>query len=158
MRALYGRRVELSSIILPLAIALTGLAGCGQDEAEVPPLAGPSGFALSIEMAAIPAFLNADGASTSTITITVRDRNGRPVASQPLFAQHNGDGVLFPAGQSTGNLQTGISLATDGSGEARVVYRAGTTRDLLVKVQCEPYTTDAASTGELPRFVVVHQR
>jgi hypothetical protein len=152
-----GSRRGSPAILLALLICAV-LLGCGQEEADVPPLAGPSGFALSVNMEADPAFLNADGASTSTVTITVRDPNGRPLAGQALFVRHDGDGVLFPGSQYLGNLQTGISLATDGSGVATVVYRAGTTRDVLVTIQCEPYTADAGFAGQIPRSVVIHQR
>jgi len=137
--------------------ALLTLGGC-QEDAEAPPLAGPSGLGFAIEMEANPAFLNADGASTSTITIAVSGPDGKPVAGKPLFVQHDGDGLMYPAGAALGALQTGISLATDGSGVARVVYRAGLIADRLITIRCEPYSTDAGFTGELPRSVFIHQR
>lgn len=152
-----GSRAARAGSFAVLLAALMGLAGC-QDEAEAPPLAGPSGLGLTIEMGAAPAFLNADGISTSTVTITARDPDGRPVTGKPLFVQHDGDGLLFPVGATLGGLQTGISMATDGSGSAQVVYRAGTSRDRIVTIRCEPYSSDAGFTGELPRFVVIHQR
>lgn len=154
-----GRRTTHPGMLFVLLLACLGLTGCqGQDEATVPPLEGPSGLGLSIEMGAVPSFLNADGISTSTITITVRDPGGRPVPGKPLFAQHDGDGSLHAAGATLGVLQTGISLVTDGSGEARLLYRAGTAADRLVTVRCEPYSDDVGFTGELPRSVVIHQR
>jgi hypothetical protein len=143
--------------ILALLLVMFGLAAC-DNEVEAPPLAGPSTLGLSIDMAAAPDFLNADGISRSTVTITVRGPNGQPVAGQPLFVQHDGDGVLLPAGGDSGRLQTGISLVSDGSGVAQVVYQAGKARDRLVKVRCEPYSSDAGSRGEPPRYVVIHQR
>jgi hypothetical protein len=138
-------------------VAAVSVMAC-DDGVEVPPLAGPSGLGLSIEMEANPAFVNADGASTSTITIVVRDSSGRPVEGKPLFVAHDGDGLLYPAGGGLGGLQTGISVATAGGGVARVVYRSGTAADRLVTIRCEPYSGDAGFTGEVPRSVVIHQR
>ena len=154
MRTSSGRR---AGAVLALLMALSGLTGCDDDGVVAPPLAGPSGLALTIEMGAAPAFLNADGRSTSSVTISVRGPNGAPVAGQPLFVQHDGDGVLM-AGDAVGGLQTGISLGADGSGVARLFYRAGTERDRLVTIRCEPYSPNVGFTGELPRTVVIHQR
>ncbi len=144
------------TIVVALFVVF-GLAAC-DDEVVAPPLAGPSTLALSIDMAAVPNFLNADEVSSSTVTIIARGPSGQPVAGQLLFVQHDGDGVLLPAGVDRGGLQTGISLATDAGGVAQVVYRAGRARDLLVKISCEPYSPDAGVRGELPRYVVIHQR
>ena len=152
-----GKRATFPGRAAVLLVAVIGLGGC-QDEAEVPPLAGPSGLGLTLEMGASPAFLNADGISTSTVTITARGPDGKPVGGKPLFVQHDGDGLLFPAGAALGGLQTGFSLATDGGGSAQVVYRAGTARDRIVTIRCEPYSPDTGFTGEMPRFVVIHQR
>jgi hypothetical protein len=143
--------------ILVLLLFVVGLASC-DDGVVAPPLAGPSTLALSIDMGAVPSFLNADGISTSTITITVRDPGGKPVPGKFLFAQHDGDGSLHAASAPLGNLQTGISLATDANGVAQLVYRAGTAVDRLVTIRCEPYSVDAGFTGEVPRYVVIHQR
>lgn len=153
------RRTTHPGMLFVLLLACLGLTGCqGQDAATRPPLEGPSGLGLLIEMEAVPSFLNADGISTSTITITVRDPGGKPVPGKFLFAQHDGDGSLHAASAPLGNLQTGISLATDANGVAQLVYRAGTAVDRLVTVRCEPYSVDAGFTGELPRSVVIHQR
>lgn len=158
MRVVPGTRAVVSALPLIVIALLGGLVGCGQDEVDMPPLSGPSGLALSIEMAAAPAFVNADGASTSTVTIRARDAAGRLAAGLPLFAQHDGDGALFPLTQAIGNLQTGIAIVTDGNGEARLAYRAGTTPNLLVTVRCEPYSSDASLLGVLPRIVTIQQR
>ena len=159
MRVSSGRRATpgRAGSVLVLLMALGGLPGCDEDNAAAPPLAGPSGLALAIEMGAAPVFLNADGRSTSTVTVTVRGPNGAPVAGQPLFVQHDGDGLLI-AGAAIGGLQTGISLQADGSGVAQLAYRAGTERDRLVTIRCEPYSPNVGFTGELPRTVVIHQR
>jgi hypothetical protein len=152
-----GKKTTHPGTAFVLLLACLGLAGC-QDEATIPPLEGPSGLGLSIEMEAVPSFLNADGISTSTITITVRDPSGRPVPAKPLFAQHDGDGSLHAASAPLGALQTGISLATNANGLAQLVYTAGTAPDRLVTIRCEPYSVDAGFTGQLPRSVVIHQR
>ncbi len=158
MRASNGRRTRRFGGVCVVGLASLGLAGCGQDEATIPPLAGPSTLALSIEMQVVPSILNADGVSTSTVTVSVRDANGMPVSDQLLVFTHDGDGLLFATGLVEGPLQTGVALATDRNGSARLIYQAGTQPGRLVFVWCEPYSLNATALGTLPRFVVIEQR
>jgi PKD repeat protein len=73
------RRV-LSGLTALCSIAV--ISGCTLSNQEAPPLAGPSGFALSLEMTAAPQVLPRDGNSTSTITVTIRNADGTPRANQ----------------------------------------------------------------------------
>ena len=158
MWASNGGRTRRFGGVCVVGLLSLGLAGCGQDEAEVPPLAGPSTLALSIEMQVVPSILNADGVSTSTVTASVRDANAIPIPGQVLVFTHNGDGLLFATGLVVGPLQTGVALATDSNGSARLIYQAGTQAGRLVSVWCEPYSLNATVLGTLPRFVVIEQR
>ncbi len=154
-----NKRGTRHASIVPVALlAFLGLGGCGQEEAVIPALAGPSALALSIDMRAEPSILNADGVSTSTVTATVRDSSGGPVQGQRLFFQHDGDGLLFATGLVVGLLQTGVTVATDRNGVAQLFYQAGTEPGRLVSIRCEPYSLDAGLLGALPRFVVIQQR
>src|SRR5689334_11513506 len=68
--------------------ALCGIAitsGCTTSNQEAPPLAGPSGFALSLRMTAAPQVLPRDGNSTSLITVTALNADGSPRANQRLL-------------------------------------------------------------------------
>ena len=152
-----GRRPHGRAVLL-VALAVLGLGGCSQEEAQIPELAGPSELALSIEMKAAPSILNADGASRASVTATVRDHAGRPAANQGLFCQHDGDGLLYATGQVLGALQTGVAVATDTSGTARLIYQAGTEPGRLVSIGCKPYSDGAGSLGTVPRLVVIEQR
>jgi hypothetical protein len=158
MRTSNCRKTKGLSGICVAGLATLVLSGCGQEEATVPPLAGPSTLALSIDMQAVPSILNADGASTSTVTASVHDADGRLVPDQVLFFTHDGDGLLFATGSVVGPLQTGVAVATDGNGSAQLVYQAGTEPGRLVSVWCEPYSRDATSLGGVARFVVIQQR
>jgi hypothetical protein len=152
-----SRRTLHAGTVLGVLLAFLGLGGCGQDEAVIPPLAGPSALALSIDMRAVPSILNADGVSRSTIATTVHGPDGRPAPDQVLFFQHDGDGLLFATGLA-GPLQTGVAVSTDQNGVARLFYQAGTEPGRLVVIRCEPYSLDAGLFGELPRFLVIEQR
>lgn len=63
------------------------VAGCGLDGPGVQPITGPSApseFALSVTLTATPDQLPRDGSSQSTVTVLVRDAQGRPVSGQRL--------------------------------------------------------------------------
>ncbi len=158
MRTPTSRGTLHAGTIFGALLASLVLGGCEQDEAVIPPLAGPSALALSIDMQAVPSILNADGVSRSTITTTVYGPDGKPAPDQRLFFTHDGDGLLFATGLVAGPLQTGVAVSTDRDGVARLIYQAGTEPNRLVHITGEPYSLDAGSSGELPRFVVIHQR
>src|SRR5688500_20230985 len=63
-----------------LAAAIVSLsAACTLQETDVPPLTGPSTFALALNVTASPDVLPEDGVSPSTIRIVARDHNNQPV-------------------------------------------------------------------------------
>lgn len=67
-----------------MLLVAVGIAGCTIDNQGAPPLTGPSGFALSVTLTATPDQLPRDGSAQSTITVTVRDAQSRPVSGQRL--------------------------------------------------------------------------
>lgn len=131
--------------VLALALALSG-AGCELSDPGEPQLSGPADQGFNIELTALPDTLNADGVSTSTVRVVVRDQNGQPVSGHAVLFEYNGDGNLVPATTSTyvGPIQTGIVMATDRNGVANVVYVAGTAF-MTVTVAVRPYGFDAAN-------------
>jgi PKD repeat protein len=73
-------------------VALGGsllFAGCGLDNAGPPTLTAPSEFGLSVTLTATPDQLPRDNRSQSTITVTVRDAQNRPVSGQRLAVGAN---------------------------------------------------------------------
>jgi hypothetical protein len=87
------------------------MSGC-TDGVEVPPLAGPSEFALAVNMTATPDVLPEDGASQSVIGIMVRDESGQPRANVQLRLL-----------ASEGQLSSG-SVVTGSDGRASVTFTA----------------------------------
>lgn len=114
-----------------VALALVlGLGGCGLEEVEIPAFEGPSELATAVTMRATPDQIVADGFSTSLITATVFDENGRPAAGREIFfAVSSPEALFLDLGhlRSTGpdrGVGTGLAVRTDGGGNARVVYVA----------------------------------
>jgi hypothetical protein len=96
-----------------VAAAMLGVAGgCTLNEAEVPPMTGPSGFAQTIVMTASPDVLPEDGTSRSVIGLTARDANAGPIPNLQIRLVTN-----------VGSLSAG-QVSTDASGRASVVFTA----------------------------------
>jgi hypothetical protein len=145
MRVPFAERGVRPLLALPAALGLVA-GGCTLDKAEQAGLVGPSETGMSVELQALPDTLNADGVSASTVQLILRDSAGQPVNGMAVWFDHDGDGTLVPSPVSryVGPLQTGFVMATDGSGTAKVLYYAGTTRGRVVTVVVRPYGIDAA--------------
>ncbi len=104
-------------VIAVLAAAFAG--GCTVNETDAPPLAGPSEFALSINMQAVPDSIYQDGASQSAITIEARGPDSQPVRALPLRVEMYVDGVLADFGTLSAR-----TTVTGDDGRARVTYTA----------------------------------
>ena len=107
--------------------ALVAFHGCGLNDVDIPELDGPSTFAANLQLRANPDLLVADGMSTSLITATFFDVNGRPAANREIFFTIADEDGRFAA---IGNFPTAegpgfaVTVSTDGQGVARVVYQA----------------------------------
>jgi hypothetical protein len=77
-----GETRMMRLILAACAVVLAG--GCMMQDQTAPNLAGPSGFGLSLTMAANPTVLPRDGSSQATITIVARDESGQPKPNVPL--------------------------------------------------------------------------
>src|SRR5688572_18140335 len=109
-----------ASTFLAAAIATSALTACTVHKTdEAPPLTGPSGFALSVTMAAIPDSISQDGGSQSSIRVTAIGPNGRPLASVPFRIDTFVNGV----GQDYGTLSA-RTIVTNVDGVATVTYTA----------------------------------
>jgi hypothetical protein len=150
MRTVSNRR---HSAYATVALALVlGLGGCGLEEVEIPPFEGPSELALAVSMRATPDQIVADGFSTSLVTATVFDENGRPLAGREIFFAVSSQEAIF---QDLGHLRstgpdrgvgTGLAVRTDGGGNARVVYvappRTDQTANSSILVSARPVGED----------------
>jgi len=129
---------------------LVAYAGCGLDEVQVPDLEGPSELGLSLKLTAVPDIITADGFSTSLITATVRDQNGRPIAGRDIFfAIADSSGRFADIGElrTSNGPGTGATVRTDAGGVAAIVYeapaRTDATANMTVLVTARPVGTDA---------------
>lgn len=102
--------LRLAAVLL----AFAGVAGCGIDKQVAPALTGPSGFALNVTLTATPDQLPRDGASVSTIVVSVRDAQNRPVNGQRLSIFTNA-GVLSQS-----------EVVTNADGRATFTFQAPT--------------------------------
>jgi hypothetical protein len=73
-----------------VACALMASAACMMQDQEAPPLAGPSGYGLSLSLTASPDTIQRDGASTSRIAVIARDDAGQPVQRQVILTSDSG--------------------------------------------------------------------
>jgi PKD repeat protein len=108
-----------SSIGLAMLAVLTASAACTVQETEIPPLAGPSEFALSVSVDANPASITQDGASQSAIVVTARGVDGQPLSGQVFRLDIVVDGVPVDYGQLSGR-----TVVTGSDGRANAVYTA----------------------------------
>ncbi len=105
------------------ALIATGLvsaaAACTVHKTEVPSLTGPSELALSLNVVAIPDSINQDGGSQSSIRVTVKGPDGKPISGLPIRMDMQVNGL--PQDFGTLSART-IVTGTDGTGF--VVYTA----------------------------------
>ena len=100
-----------------VAFALLAAAGCTVKNSEPPPLTGPSGLALTINVNATPDSISQDGGSQSSVKITTIGPDGRGVSALPLRLDMFVNGVA----QDYGTLSA-RSVITNSDGIATVVY------------------------------------
>ncbi|HEX2339774.1 MAG TPA: PKD domain-containing protein [Vicinamibacterales bacterium] len=106
------QRLEKTLAAAVGAALCVAVGGCTLNEAEVPPMTGPSGFANTVVMTASPDVLPEDGSSRSIIGLMARDPNAQPVPNLQIRLVTN-----------VGSLSAG-QVSTDASGRASVVFTA----------------------------------
>src|SRR3954469_18626248 len=107
------------AVIGGIAGVLVATAGCTVKNTEAPPLTGPSGLALSLNVNAIPDSISQDGGSQSSVKITAIGPDGKPVAGLPVRV----DTVVNGLAQDFGTLSA-RSVVTNTAGTATVVFTA----------------------------------
>jgi PKD repeat protein len=101
-----------------LAAALASVA-CTVHKTEAPDLAGPSTFALSLQMSATPDSITQDGGSQSSIKVTAIGPNGQAVSGLTLRLNMVVNGVLADFGTLSAR-----TIVTGSDGSASTVYTA----------------------------------
>jgi PKD repeat protein len=104
---------------LAAVAALMFLAGCTVHQSGAPSLSGPSELALSVSVAATPDSVTQDGSSQSSIVVTAKDANGKPLAAVPFRLDMAVNGTT----QDFGTLQS-RSVVTGSDGRATTLYTA----------------------------------
>ena len=104
---------------LALFGALLTSGACTVHQTDVPPLAGPSEFALSLSVTATPDSINQDGASQSAIAVVARDANGRAISGLAVHLDMSVNGSL----QDFCTLSA-RNIVTGSNGRATAVYTA----------------------------------
>lgn len=135
-------------------VLAAGLSNCGLDEIVIPEPDGPSELSIALNMTAVPDVITADGFSTSLITATLRDQNGRPIAGRDIFFTiTDASGSFADLGQlrTSNGPGTGATVRTDAQGNAQIVYQApartDATANQFVQVVARPYGTDAKAAN-----------
>ena len=124
-------------------VACLFVAGCTLEDGAAPTLTAPSEFGLSVTLSATPDQFPRDGVSQSTVTVTVRDAAGRPVAGQRLALA-----------TSMGTLSTS-TVTTDSTGVASFTVTAPAASAIgnAAIVSVTPIGTDGANAA--PRRITI---
>lgn len=104
---------------LSILAAACGFAACTVHETPSPGLTGPSEFATSVTIVAVPDLVMRDGVSQATIVVTAKDSVGAPIRSLQLRLDMVVNGVM----QDFGTLST-RTLFTNSDGRATAIYTA----------------------------------
>lgn len=110
-----ARRRVLATVFAAAAVVVA----CTTNKTSVPPLAGPSEFALSLQISVNPDTLRQDGASQAQITILARDANAQPQRNVAVRLDILAGGALFDFGQLSAR-----NVVTGNDGRASVLYTA----------------------------------
>ena len=102
-----------------VALALLASAGCTIKNTEAPPLTGPSGLALTLNVNATPDSISQDGGSQSSVKVTAIGPDGQPVVGLPLRL----DMIVGGVAQDFGTLSA-RSVVTNNAGVATAIFTA----------------------------------
>ena len=133
----HDRTFALGWLVLLMALA----SACTLQNQEIPSLAGPSGYALSVELAASPDFVQRDGSSASVITVTVRDHEGKAVSGQRLR-------LSVTSTPSVGGEVSASEVTTGSNGKATYAFYAPMLNQDVTEVTlgATPVGTNAAES------------
>jgi PKD repeat protein len=102
-----------------LFAAAAASASCTVHGDKTPPLTGPSEFSQSITLTATPDSILQDGASQSSIVVTVRDANGKGLSALTLRLGMAVDDIVQDYG-----ILSARTVVTGSDGRATAIYTA----------------------------------
>jgi hypothetical protein len=146
---MYRTRDNRTTCLGWFATACAGLflSGCTIESQTAPPLAGPSGFGVSLTMVARPAVLPRDGISQTTVTVTARDSSGAAVPNLRVVPSVSPDGTVL----------TQLTQNTASDGTVTFVITAPTQSTVAIgnQVVLSIVTADGDFQNSVPRTVTV---
>jgi PKD domain/Invasin, domain 3 len=134
-------------IRITTAAALAATAACTVSNTEIPDLAGPSEFALSLTVSATPDTIRHDGVDSSVIVVTARNAQAQPVSGLAVRLD------VFTNGGAPADFGTlsSRSIVTGSDGTARATYTAPPTPPISAPVEtCEGLTGACVRIGATP--------
>jgi len=117
-------------------------AACMVHETPAPGLTGPSEYATSVTLAAVPDLITRDGVSQSSIVVTAKDSQGMPVQSLQLRLDMVVNGVV----QDFGSLSA-RTVFTNSDGRASAIYTAPPAPAVGASVITDRITVVASPVG-----------
>lgn len=111
--------MKIHARLVATAAVLAAAVSCTTSSQEPPPLAGPSEFALSLQMTVTPDVVSRDGGSQATVRIVARDAYAQPISGLTVRL----DLIMNNTQVDCGRLSA-KTLSTDGAGVATAAYTA----------------------------------
>src|SRR5262245_38735418 len=130
-----------------VALTTLAVAGCTVHSTEQPPLSGPSGLAQQVTLRATPDRINQDGASQSSIEVTVIGPSGQAQPGVAIRMDMLVNGQLVDFGTLSAR-----TIVTGTDGKARAIYTAPPAAPATnqvantVSIRAAPLGTDAAAS------------
>jgi PKD repeat protein len=100
-----------------LVLVTAGAVSCGVEKQTAPALTGPSEFALSLTLSALPDTIVADGESESVIRVVARDPNGNPMSGVAVSLDLAADQLISASLRQS-------QVVTDANGQATTTLLA----------------------------------
>jgi PKD repeat protein len=131
-----------------IAVAVAACAAACVHKTEEPPLFGPSTFATSLRLLAVPDRINQDGASQSSITVQAFGPTGAALSGVALRMD-----MLFQGELADFGALSARTVVTGNDGTARVVYTAppplpsSISTSTTVSIRAIPIGTDASTSN-----------
>jgi PKD repeat protein len=126
-----------------LAVASAAVA-CTVHQTGTPSLTGPSEFALSVSVSAVPDSINQDGGSQSSVRVMAHDANGQPKSGQSFRLD-----ILVNGSQVDFGTLSARTVVSGSDGAAFAVYTAPPPQPTGSRVAtCSTFNTPGALAGQ----------
>ena len=127
-----------------LLVALATAVACGVSQQTTPNLAGPSEFALSVSVTALPDTINQDGGSQSSVQVVAHDANGQPKSGQSFRLD-----ILVNGAQVDFGTLSARTIVTGSDGTAFAIYTAPPLAPSgSIVATCRTFNTPGALAGQ----------